>query len=53
VLDEIARRIGPTLLLAGSALALGDCLGLAGGIAAALRYHLGQHQLALGRLETR
>jgi peptide/nickel transport system permease protein len=38
VLDEIAERLGPTLLLAGAALGMGTCLGLAAGMAAALRY---------------
>lgn len=38
VIDEIAEHLGPTLLLAGTALGMGSCLGLAGGMAAALRY---------------
>jgi len=38
VIDEIAERLGPTLLLAGTALGMGTCLGLAGGMAAALCY---------------
>jgi peptide/nickel transport system permease protein len=38
VIDEVVERLGPTLLLAGSALALATCFGLAAGIVAAL-YH--------------
>lgn len=37
VADEIAERLGPSLLLAGTALALATVLGLAAGLAAAVR----------------
>jgi peptide/nickel transport system permease protein len=38
VLDAVLERLGPTLLLAGTALALGTLLGLAAGMLAALRH---------------
>jgi len=39
VLDLVLQRLGPTALLAGSALLLGTLLGLAAGILAALRHN--------------
>jgi len=39
VLDEVAERLGPTLLLAGTALVLANLLGLAAGIVAAVRQY--------------
>ena len=38
VIDELRERLGPTLLLAGSALALATCFGLAAGMVAALHH---------------
>ena len=38
VLDAVLERLGPTLLLAGTALVLGALLGLAAGMVAALRH---------------
>jgi peptide/nickel transport system permease protein len=45
VMDEIAERVGPTLLLAGSALALSVLLGLAAGTVAAVHRRGWQDQL--------
>jgi len=39
VLDEILERLGPTLLLAGTALVLATVLGLAAGVVAAVRQY--------------
>ncbi|MGB5831431.1 MAG: ABC transporter permease [Thiohalocapsa sp.] len=39
VLDAVLGRVGPTLLLAGSALAVGTVFGLAAGLLAALRHN--------------
>jgi peptide/nickel transport system permease protein len=39
VLDAVLERLGPTLLLAGSALSVGTVLGLAAGMLAALRHN--------------
>ncbi|MCF7991978.1 MAG: ABC transporter permease [Thiohalocapsa sp.] len=39
VLDAVLERLGPTLLLAGSALSIGTVLGLAAGMLAALRHN--------------
>jgi peptide/nickel transport system permease protein len=45
VADAVFERLGPTLLLAGSALVLGAVLGLAAGLAAALRHNRGTDRL--------
>ena len=39
VLDAVLERLGPTLLLAGTALLVGTLLGLAAGVVAALRHN--------------
>jgi peptide/nickel transport system permease protein len=39
VLDEVAERLGPTLLLAGTALLLCNLMGLAAGVVAAVRQY--------------
>jgi peptide/nickel transport system permease protein len=45
VLDEVAERLGPTLLLAGTALLLCNLMGLAAGVVAAVRQYGWQDRL--------